>query len=283
MSKNCYIFPDFIIIGANKAGTTSVANYLNISKEIKISKIKEPMFFTSIYTEKNSIDKSSATLANPYKVLSLKEYSKLFESSDSNIRLYGEASTSYLANPKTAAPLIRSIISDVKLIAILREPIDRALSAYKMTFGNGMEKRSFDQIIEDFYKMNKNLKIRDRQGVKHYIENGFYYQLLEVYYKYFPEKNILLLKYDELVNNPKLFMKKIFDFLCVTPYEIDFSKKYNTYERHLKGKKIIISDSIKRRLAEIFYKEIQKLSKYINVDDWLNYYNNLLAMKEYNE
>jgi len=273
MGKQCYILPDFIVIGANKAGTTSVANYLNDCPQVGMSRIKEPMFFSSINIKK-SIDKHSATLANPYFALNLKEYSELFEHHNPKIvRLYGEASTSYLANPRISAPMIRSIVPDVKLIAILREPIDRVISAYKMTYGNKIETRTLSEIIDEYCKNNLEYKIKNQHGVKQYIENGFYYQLLKIYFDYFPKEKILLLKYDDLKKDPRTFMNKIFHFLRIEPCASDFSRIYNTQYMHLKGKKVVVTDEDRVKLAKIFYNEIKNLLKFIDVSDWLSKYN----------
>ena len=73
MGKMSIILPDFIIIGANKAGTTSIANYLAQHPEIKISTVKEPMFFSS-EPNYNSASLKDSSLGKPYFARTLKEY-----------------------------------------------------------------------------------------------------------------------------------------------------------------------------------------------------------------
>lgn len=249
------ILPDFIIIGANKAGTTSVANYLNLHKNIKISTVKEPMFFSSLPSSVSET-KEKANLAKPYFALDIDEYSSLFETDDKNINIYGEASTAYLANPQRSALLMKKIIPDVKIIAILREPTERAISAYKMCYGNGIENRLFHEIVVN---AKNELKILGDHGVKEYIRNGLYSQLLEPYITYFNNDNILLLDYSELKKSPEVFMKKIFDFLGTSTTKIDYTKRYNEASEHAARGEIIIEEDDIVKLNTVFKEELKTL------------------------
>ena len=272
MGKRCYILPDFIIIGANKAGTTSISKYLKAHEEIKMSDIKEPMFFSSI-GKTSSVARKDSTLGNTYTALTIDEYSALFENYGEKVRLFGEASTAYLANPAISAPMIRSIVPEAKLIAVLREPADRAISAYKMTYGSGVEQRSFTQIIDDFLQNNPKRQIHKRHGVRHYIENGFYFQLLQPFMEYIDREQILILKYDDLVTNPHSFMSRIFNFLEIEPPQnTDFSIRYNTAERHLKGTDITVKDVDMHRLYKIYKDEMKRLSEITDTGEWLQRY-----------
>ncbi len=171
MGRKVVYLPDFIIIGANKAGTISVANYLNQNPKIKISDEKEPMFFSST-PEMIQAKLGEISLEKTYFAITLHEYSKMFEKCSPQVEFFGEASTAYLANPYKSASLIKKIVPNVKIIAILRESVSRALSAYKMCFGEGIEDRSFEDII----KASENQKTILRSGhcAKEYFRNGFY-------------------------------------------------------------------------------------------------------------
>lgn len=267
--KKLYI-PDFIIIGANKAATTSVSNYLNRHHKIKISDVKEPMFFSTQPTMQSS-GRTNATLDRPFFALTLDEYSTLLtpETVDEDL-LLGEASTSYLACPFVSAPLMRKIVPNIKLIAILRSPIERAVSAYKMYVGNNLEERPFSEIVEN---ANSELTVlKTGHGGKEYIRNGLYAQLLKPYINFFEKKQLLLLNYDELKNDPGLFMKKIFEFLEVDEINIDFENKFNTAEDNLKGKKVEILKEDLDRLKELYTPEVLELAKIVpfNVKKWIN-------------
>lgn len=260
------ILPDFIIIGANKSGTTSVAYYLNQHPEIKMSNVKEPMFFTSNPLNKSATIKT-ASLGNPYYAISLEEYSSLFveQHSESSV-FYGEASTSYLASPQKAAPLIKKLVPSVKIIAILREPASRALSAYKMCFGNGIEHRRFKEIAKCAEKENK---ILFAHGVKEYIRNGLYSQLIKPYLDIFERSNILFLKYDDLKSDATQFMNKLLEFIGARQLNLDTNKKLNTAENNLKTK-IKIDEKDIKKLKAFYRKDISMTQKLtgLNLTNW---------------
>lgn len=265
MAKKEFNLPDFIIIGSNKAGTTSVANYLNLHPKIKMSTVKEPMFF-STEADRHSEVAVNATLERPFFTKTLDEYSEMFEDSDKTKTVFGEASTSYLANPKRSAALMKKIVPNVKLIAILREPVDRAISAYKMCVGQGVERRAFAEIVAN---APEQLTILENHGVKEYIRNGLYAQLLQPYFSYFDEKQILLIDYNELQNNPKITMHKLYNFLNVDYHEVDYKKRYNTAEDNLNmTKKIDVTREEREKLKIFFHEELIKLRKIFDTSKW---------------
>src|ERR687894_3261543 len=112
--------PNFFIIGAQKAGTTSLYYYLKQHPQIYMSPRKEPHFFKGMHSE---LRKSGRGLPP---VTDLGDYQALFRGVTDE-KAIGEASASYLYSPKAPA-LIKSSIPDAKLIAVLRNPADRAYS-----------------------------------------------------------------------------------------------------------------------------------------------------------
>ena len=252
--------PDFVIIGANKAGTTSVAHYFNQHPKIQISKVKEPMFFSS--NADTVSQREGATLDKPFFAITLDEYSSMFEPQKSGAKLLGEASTAYLANPKQSAQLLKKIVPEVKIIAILREPVGRAISAYKMCVGGNIEQRSFAEVVAN---AQSERQILPSHGVKEYIRNGLYAQLLAPYFKYFSPEQILLLDYDQLKWDPKNFMYAIYEFLQIKPIENNFEKKLNTESDHLSAALIIDKADIEK-LKE-FYKEENVKLKLLGGED----------------
>ena len=133
--------PNFLIIGANKGGTTSLYNYLNQHPEIFMSPVKEPMFFTTVECNYTKEEKKSKGLSDA--ATTIEDYQKLFRGVE-NEKAIGEASTAYLANPR-CAKVIKKYVTDMKLISVLRHPVDRAYSNHKMYVRRGLEKRSFDR------------------------------------------------------------------------------------------------------------------------------------------
>jgi len=262
MAKVIWNLPDFIIIGANKAGTTSVANYLNSHPDIQMSKVKEPMFFSTEPTQSSAAMKE-ASLARPYFTLTLNEYSEMFDAANGKVVKLGEASTSYLANPNTSSKLMRKIVPDVKIIVILRDPVERAISAYKMCVGNGIESRKFSEIV---LGAEQDLKILDAHGVKEYIRNGLYVQLLQPYFNFFSKDQILITAYEELRETPSKLLSKIFGFVGVDDHEVSTKKKFNTAADNLKRGRIEIKQEDIDRLRTLFRPELERLLPKMDFD-----------------
>lgn len=263
MGKQHLTLPDFIILGANKAGTTSVARYLASNPDICISTIKEPMFFSAM-PDKTSAKKDGATLENPFFSITLPDYSALFEKG--NATVFGEASTSYLANPDPTAKWIRKIVPDVKLVAILRDPASRAASAYKMCYGNGLEKRSFTEIVDH---AADELSIHKAHGVTEYIRNGLYSQLLRPYFDLFPTEQLLLIRYDDFKEHSQNVIDQITQFIGAQPFAYDVSTRYNTEADHTN--KQLINDEDILRLNKLFQKDIVETQHLtgVNLSGWL--------------
>ena len=194
-------FPNFIIIGAGKCGTTSIYSYLKQHPEIYLCSKKETFFFiNSIAREKHRKWGSVTTQ---------EEYLALFTDAPDKCTV-GEISTNYYAYPESAE-LIHNAIPNVKIIAILRDPAKRAFSAYQMFVRNGHEKRSFSEVIA---------------AQNQHITRGFYYQELLPFYKAFREENIKILLFDDLVKDSKSFLKDLFEFIGVNPeFSPDTSKR----------------------------------------------------------
>ena len=211
--------PNFIVIGAMKAATTSLYTYLKQHPEIFMTKDKEPMFFNNFQQENN------------YKILgskrkrltTLEEYLTMFKDVK-NEKAIGEASPAYIYNPK-APQLIKEYLPNVKIIAILRQPTDRAYSNYLHS------KRADRENVTTFQEAIalENKRIEDNWSpLYHYIEKGYYSVQLKRYYQLFPKENIRVYLFEDVVKNTKETLKDIFNYLGVDEnVEIDTSKKAN--------------------------------------------------------
>src|SRR5260370_35178685 len=128
-------FPNFILIGANKGGTSSFYNYLGQHPQIFMSDIKEPMFFS--YNDMSGaqpvvkVDRNEPKWRNWRPVTTLDDYMNLFADMPAGVKAAGEASTAHLANP-FCAERIAKFNPPMKIIMILREPVSRAFSNYLM-------------------------------------------------------------------------------------------------------------------------------------------------------
>ena len=211
--------PNFIIIGAMKAATTSLYNYIKQHPDIFMTKVKEPMFFNNF--NQNTDFKVLANKSK--KVNSLLDYFSMF-SSVKNESAIGEASPAYIYN-ENAPYLIKEHLPDVKIMAILRQPIDRAYSNFLHTKRADRENvNSFEHAI----KIEKERISDNWSPLYHYIQKGFYSVQLKRYYNLFPKENIKVYLFEDVVKTPKETLKDIFKFLNVDEnIEIDVSKKSN--------------------------------------------------------
>ena len=211
--------PNFIVIGAMKSATTSLYTYLKQHPDIFMTKVKEPMFFNNF--NQNTDFKVLGNKSK--KVNSLLDYFSMFSSVE-NESAIGEASPSYIYN-ENAPHLIKEHLPDVKIIAILRQPTDRAYSNFLHTKRADRENvNSFEQAI----KIEKERISDNWSPLYHYIQKGFYSVQLKRYYNLFPKENIKVYLFEDLVKNPKVTLKDIFKFLNVDEnIEIDSSKKSN--------------------------------------------------------
>ena len=211
--------PNFIIIGAAKAGTTSLCHYLTQHPRVYISEEKEPRFFSpEFYTrDTNGFLRSDARK----EIFSLGEYQNLFESVTSE-KAIGEATTEYLYYPKTPQR-IKDRIPAAKLIAILRNPIERAFSAYCYQLRDGCETLSFeDAIAQSSIRAASNW----RPGWL-YTQSGYYQEQLKRYYDLFPKEQIQIHLFSDFMRDPNAVCQQIFDFLEVeSSFEVpDLSAK----------------------------------------------------------
>jgi len=200
--------PTFLLIGAAKSGTTSLYHYLDQHPDIFMSPVKEPNFF-AFEGHPVNFQGPGDQRCNAVSVTCLEEYQKLFEDAE-HATARGEASPSSLHYPN-APRRIRHYVPDVQLIAILRNPVERAYSNYTMMRLNEREQLDFAAALDAEAK-------RIEAGWSYFWRYqclGFYYQQLSRYYERFDADQILVVLYDDLVADAHQLMKKVYDFLRV--------------------------------------------------------------------
>lgn len=199
--------PNFLIIGAAKGGTTSLYEYFNQHPEIYMSPVKEPRFF-ALENEKLDFQNPDQAI-NQTSVTTLPEYRKLFEGVSSETAI-GEASPLYMYSPK-AVERIAHYVPNAKLIAILRNPVDRAYSCYKHLIA--LEPYSFAEALQvEHDRINKNWA-----HLWHYRQGGYYYAQLQRYFEKFDCDQIKVYLFDDLKSNPLSITRDAFAFLDVDP------------------------------------------------------------------
>jgi len=209
--------PDFLVIGAARAGTTSLYRYLKSHPQIYLSPIKEHKYFA--YPETRPI------LVGPHRttpiVWKLEDYRRLFQTRAGEIAA-GEMSPQYLYTECSPAA-IRKLIPEAKLIAILRDPAERAFSHFCHNRSGGIES------LSDFRAALAAEDERIAQGwwpAFHYRNRGYYSRQLRRYFALFPREQMLILFFDDLVADCHEFLRKICAFLGV-----DENQPFDTSER----------------------------------------------------
>ncbi|MGC9502458.1 tetratricopeptide repeat protein [Baaleninema sp.] len=201
--------PDFIVIGAQKCGTTSLYYYLNEHPNLFLSLNKEIHFWSINY------DKGLDWYLAHFPPVPESEY-----------LLTGEASPTYLDFPEAAERLAREF-PKMKLIVLLRNPADRAISHYYHWVRLGKEERSLTTAIEQQLQEISSLKnpfgLRDR-----YIIRGLYVEFLKHWFKFFPREQFLVLESERFDREPSTILQQTHQFLGVAPVPLQEYQRYNT-------------------------------------------------------
>ena len=189
--------PDFLIIGAMKAATSAIYDYLSHHPRVIRRYPKELHFFT-LYFDRG---------LDWY----LSQFSPVRENLQGKPLLTGEASPTYLVDPEAPAR-VRKFFPNTKIIASLRNPTDRAISQYYHQVKRVQnEKRSIERAFSEAELANIGKK--PVSSTEHYIRNGLYAQHLKNWFEVFPKEQILVLDYHELETDPDRFVEKVFGFL----------------------------------------------------------------------
>lgn len=200
--------PNLFIIGAAKSGTTSLYKYLSRHPQVFVSLVKEPKFFSltaNVFPHTGPGD----DIVDKTIVRTMEEYLALFENCKDEKYLC-EASADYLYFHKTVAPRLKDFNPDAKIIILLRNPVDRAFSAYKHMVRDGREALTFENAIK-----NENMRrALNYEFIWYYIDVGFYYAQVKTYISYF-EENVKIILYDDLSTHPIRVLNDIAFFLNI--------------------------------------------------------------------
>jgi len=215
--------PNFLITGAARSGTTSLYHYLSEHPEIFMCPTKEPCFFAFEGREIKFAGPGDENAVNRVSVNELGAYQALFNGVK-NEKAIGEASVWYLYD-SIACDKIRHYTPDAKLIMILRNPVDRAYSAFlKQRRENREPISEFGRALEE-----EEIRIGKEWGyIWHYKKAGFYYEQMKRYLDTFSKEQIKIYLFEELESNCQQVVSDIFGFLGVDQsFEPDLAVKYN--------------------------------------------------------
>jgi hypothetical protein len=194
--------PDFIIGGAPRSGTTWLYQVLSSHPQVYMAKpVKpEPKFFL--------IDEIYAN--------GLTYYGHWFEPATEN-QIAGEKSTNYLENA-TVARRIREAVPSVKLLFLLRDPVQRAWSNYLWSKMNGLETLAFEDALAAEEERERNYPPKLRYARPYaYRSRGLYAQQLLPYFSLFAREQILCLRFEDIETDASDFVARIHRFLGVVP------------------------------------------------------------------
>lgn len=240
--------PDFLIIGAQRAGTTSLFHYLTQHPKIRTPKRKEVHFFDLQYEEKN---------LDWYKT-------QLFFNLGPGNYITGEASPYYIFHPLVPRRVAKHF-SNTKLIILLRNPIDRAYSHYHHEKKENREELSFKKAIakeEERLSGEKERVLQGQYSYNHqhysYLARGRYNKQLRRWFKYFNRDQFLILIYEEFF--PETDMEKVFDFLNLSRSSIRTRGQYNSLSYPSMNK------IIRKKLEKHFQSYNEELSRLLEQD-----------------
>lgn len=291
------LLPNLLILGAAKSGTSSLYSYLAQHPDVLMSRFKEPTFFVWEGREYDMRGRGPERAV----INDLDSYLALF-SEARNERVRGEASSGYLHTPG-AAERIREHVPEARLMAILRNPVDRAYSAFLHARASGFEPLAdFEQALDE-----EPHRIDTRWiGLTLYATVGMYAEQLERYLAVFPCEQIRVYLFDDLVRDPIRIAQDAFRWVGVSDsFEPDVSKRtnrgvavrsvrlYNLLKSLRKtslGRRLVLgtsarafaqmisqrpkgqlSPNLRHRLASVFEDDIMRLSRLLDrdVSPWL--------------
>ena len=200
LRKHLALWPTFFIVGAPKAGTTSLYRYLQAHPQIFLPERKEPHFFTEL--------RPCQQLRHLYwPVRNERRYLNLFRHAG-GAKAIGEGSPSYLITER-AAHGIKAKVPKAKIIILVRDPIQRAFSHYLMDVREGVQSLPFyEALVKDYQATEKGWGIS-----RLYVEEGRYYSSVRRYMDLFGTENVLVLVFEELVKAPAQAMLRCLEFL----------------------------------------------------------------------
>lgn len=201
--------PDFLIIGAAKSGTTALWHQIGQHPQIFMHHSKHLNYF-SMGERRVSYCGPPPQYLQREKTPNWEEYCSGFGHVAGDI-IVGETCNTYLYD-SGAAELIRRRLPDVKLIAILRNPAERAHSRYLQLVRSGREPMAtFEEAL-----INEPIRIgEDWWPEFHYLKASLYYEQLVRYFNLFPRQNIHVVLYDDMLNDQKSVVRGMFGFLGV--------------------------------------------------------------------
>jgi hypothetical protein len=205
------VLPNFLVVGAARAGTTSLYYWLKSHPEVFVPDVKEPCFF--VYGYKHNVS-------------NWEEYLSLFEPGRGKIAI-GDCSAAYLAAPESPA-WIKEKLGNLKIIILLRNPVERAFSLYAWMIMEGYEwLPTFERALEEEEWRFSSQAFQNNNPEFFldylYFRSGLYYQQVKRYLDTFDPELIRIYLFEDLKNTPSQVYKDICQFLEISgDFQPDF-------------------------------------------------------------
>ena len=196
--------PDFLIVGAQKCGTTTLHDVLKLHPEISMSDLKEVNYFT-----------------NESKYIKGLDFYAQYWTPDAATKILGEASPGYMVYPGVAER-IRKDLGQIKVIIILRDPVKRAISQYWDNRRKLNENESFEQIFKTY------LTVDYSPDSKGYFSRGVYIKYIENYWELFGKNNVHLLTLESFIDDAENVLKELLSFLEISQELLSLDKASNS-------------------------------------------------------
>ncbi len=258
------LIPDFMIIGTQKGGTTSLYNYLLEHPSIARIYIKEPHFF-DIYFNKGFL-----WYRSHFPTIAQKYYANHFRK---RAFITGEASPYYLPHPLAPARVAMTL-PKVKLIIVLRNPTDRAYSQYQHQVRQpGVEPLSFEEALgreEQRLAGEEQKMLEDEKYIsfnhRHYsyLARGRYIDQIRIWMKFFPKDQFLILRSEDLYSNPEAALKETFAFLHIP--NVALKEQTEEYQQYNKASYDKMNPVTRQRLVEYFKPHNARLYEFLGRD-----------------
>jgi hypothetical protein len=213
--------PNFLIVGAAKSGSTALHYYLKRHPQVYMCPPKETNFFAFEGREANFRGPGDSEF-NEATLTTLEEYEKQFEAVSNEVAI-GEASPWYLYSSRAAANIYRHA-PEAKIIAVLRDPVDRAFSSYLHVVRDGRESLTFEEGLQ----AEEDRVAQGWEYIWHYRRAGLYVAQIERFWQLFPREQVRIYIYDDFVMDPTRFLQDIYEFLEIeTAFKADISLRHN--------------------------------------------------------
>lgn len=259
LTSSVRTLPDFLIVGAQKCGTTSLYNYLTEHPCVMPAVMKEVHFFDV------NFNKSTIWYRSFFPTVVIKNYFKRIYKRN---LITGESSPYYLFHPHVPKRIF-SILPNVKIVMLLRNPVDRAYSHYNQEVKLRFEYLSFKEAIElEQERLNgeveKILEDENYYSYNHghysYLARGIYVDQIKNWLRFFSKKQVLILRSEDFFRNPAKITKKIFKFLEI-PNWSDIK-----YKKFAEGSYKKMDNEIRENLIRYFKLHNQRLYKFLGKD-----------------